>query len=30
MDLKKGYNYYDDEVPAYEKQLKELKTTNLN
>lgn len=30
MDLKKGYNYYDDEVPAYEKQLKELKTTNSN
>ena len=30
MDLKKGYNYYDDEVPAYEKQLKELKTTTGN
>jgi len=25
MDLKKGYNYYDDEVPAYEEQLEQLR-----
>lgn len=30
MDLKKGYNYYDDEVPAYEKQLKQLQKCKIN
>ena len=30
MDLKTGYNYYDDEVPAYEKQLKQLRATTGN
>ena len=30
MDLKKGYNYYDDEVPAYEKQLKQLQKSKIN
>ena len=32
MDLKQGYTHYDDEVPAYEEQLKEIKendTTNF-
>lgn len=30
MDLKKGYNYYDDEVPAYEKQLEQLQKHKSN
>ena len=30
MDLKKGYNYYDDEVPAYEKQLEQLRESKCN
>jgi DNA polymerase-1 len=30
MDLKKGYNYYDDEVPAYEKQLEQLQKSKIN
>jgi len=30
MDLKKGYNYYDDEVPAYEKQLEQLHKSKIN
>jgi len=30
MDLKKGYNYYDDEVPAYEKQLEQLQKSKSN
>lgn len=30
MDLKKGYRYYDDEVPAYKKQLKDLKEIKAN
>ena len=30
MDLKRGYNYYDDEVPAYEKQLKQLQKCKIN
>lgn len=30
MDLKKGYSYYDDEVPAYKKQLKDLKEIKAN
>ena len=24
MDLRQGYNYYDDEVPAYKRQLEDL------
>ena len=30
MDLKKGYNYYDDEVPAYEEQLEQLRESKCN
>ena len=30
MDLKKGYAYYDDEVPAYRKQLNDLKKIKAN
>jgi len=30
MDLKRGYNYYDDEVPAYEKQLEQLRESKCN
>ena len=30
MDLKRGYNYYDDEVPAYEKQLEQLQKSKSN
>ena len=30
MDLKKGYRYYDDEVPAYEEQLEQLRESKCN
>jgi DNA polymerase-1 len=30
MDLKQGYAYYDDEVPAYEKQLEQLRKHTSN
>jgi len=30
MDLKTGYNYYDDEVPAYEEQLEQLRESKCN
>ena len=30
MDLKQGYAYYDDEVPAYEKQLEQLRNHKSN
>ena len=30
MDLKRGYTYYDDEVPAYKKQLEQLQKHKSN